>query len=206
MSLVTTAPAPITTSSTIRTGMMVALEPIDTRLPITVSRHNSLRPPDGPPDEKVSLMNITPWPTKQSSPIVTSSQIKACDCTRVRAPTTDALLDFGERSDKAVIADLAAIEVAGLDDLDPRAEFDVAHAALMHLRLVHDATPSRLSRGVKRSATSWPVSIELIKRGDQLEALAPFQPVHQRRALIDQAIDHMLVIGVMAEAVDVRAD
>ena len=86
MSLVTTAPAPITTSSAMRTGMIVALEPIETRLPITVSRHSSLRPRAGPPLENVSLMNITPWPTKQSSPIVTSSQMKACDCTRVRAP------------------------------------------------------------------------------------------------------------------------
>ena len=160
MSLVTTEPAPITTSSAIRTGMIVALEPIETRLPITVSRHNSLRPRAGPPVEKVSLMNITPWPTKQSSPIVTSSQMKACDCTRVRAPITDALLDLGERPDKAVVADLAAVEIARLDDLDPRAEFDVAHAGLMQLRLVHDATPSRHSRGVKCSGTSSPVSID----------------------------------------------
>ena len=159
MSLVTTEPAPITTSSTMRTGMMVALEPIETRLPITVSRHSSLRPRAGPPVEKVSLMNITPWPTKQSSPIVTSSQMKACDCTRVRAPIAHALLDFGKRPDKAVIADLAAVEIARLDDLDPRAEFDIAHAGLVDFGLVHDATPSRLSRGVKRSATSWPVSI-----------------------------------------------
>ena len=71
-----------------------------------------------------------------------------------------ALLDFGKRPDKAVIADLAAVEIAGLDDLDPRAEFDVAHTTLMHLGLVHDTTPSRLNRGVKRSGTSWPVSID----------------------------------------------
>ncbi|OIQ62953.1 hypothetical protein GALL_555110 [mine drainage metagenome] len=70
------------------------------------------------------------------------------------------LLDLGKRTDEAIVADLAAIQVARLDDLDPRAEFDVAHAALMHLRPVHDATPSRLNRGVKRSATSSPVSID----------------------------------------------
>ena len=44
MSLVTTDPAPITTSSAMRTGMMVALEPMETRLPITVSRHKFLAP------------------------------------------------------------------------------------------------------------------------------------------------------------------
>ena len=88
ISLVTTEPAPITTSSTIRTGMMVALEPIETRLPTSVARHNSLRPRAGPPLENGSLTNITPWLTKQSSPIVTSSQMKAWDCTLVRAPTT----------------------------------------------------------------------------------------------------------------------
>src|ERR1700722_11681654 len=70
------------------------------------------------------------------------------------------LLDFCEGSDEAVIADLAAIEVAGRDDLDPGAEFDIAHTALMPLRLVHDATPRRLNRGVKRRATSWPVSMD----------------------------------------------
>jgi hypothetical protein len=31
---------------------------------------------------------------------------------------------------------------------------------VMHVRLVHDTTPSRLSRGVKRNDTSWPVSID----------------------------------------------
>ena len=71
-----------------------------------------------------------------------------------------ALLDFGKRPDKAVVADLAAVEIARLDDLDPRAELDVAHAGLMHFGLVHDATPSRHSRGVKCSGTSWPVSID----------------------------------------------
>src|SRR5437870_2067733 len=60
MSLVTTDPAPITTSSVIRTGMIVALDPIETRLPITVSRHNPLLPRAGPPVEKVSFTNITP--------------------------------------------------------------------------------------------------------------------------------------------------
>ena len=44
MSLVTTEPAPMTTSSAILTGMMVAFEPMETRLPITVSRHNVLLP------------------------------------------------------------------------------------------------------------------------------------------------------------------
>ena len=71
-----------------------------------------------------------------------------------------ALLDFGKRPDEAVVADLAAIEIARLDDLDPRAELDVAHADLVDFGLVHDATPSRHSRGVKCSATSWPVSID----------------------------------------------
>src|SRR6185312_12907655 len=88
MSLVTTEPAPMTTSSAMRTGMIVAFDPIETRLPITVSRQSSFCPRAGPPLAKVSLMNITPWPTKQSSPMVTSSQMKACDCTRERAPTT----------------------------------------------------------------------------------------------------------------------
>ena len=73
----------------------------------------------------------------------------------------DALLDFGERPDEAVVADPAAIEIARLDDLDPRAEFDVAHAGLMRIcGWFTTPLPSRLSRGVKRSGTSSPVSID----------------------------------------------
>src|SRR4051812_6388537 len=72
----------------------------------------------------------------------------------------DAFLYFGERPDKAVVAYLAAIKIARLDDLDARAEIDVAHAGLMHLGPVHDTTPRRPSRGAKRSGTSAPVSID----------------------------------------------
>ena len=159
MSLVTTAPAPITTSSAMRTGMIVALEPIDTRLPITVSRHSSLRPRAGPPlaecviDEHHAMADKT---------ILADRHQLADEGMRLHAGAGAdhrALLDLGKRSDEAIVADLAAVQVARLDDLDARAEFDVAHAALMHLGLVHDTTPSRLSRGVKRSGTSWPVSI-----------------------------------------------
>jgi len=73
----------------------------------------------------------------------------------------DAGLDLGERSDETVIGDLAAIEIAGLDQLDALTELDVAHAGLVHLRrAVHVSTPSLLRRGSKRSATSCPVSID----------------------------------------------
>src|ERR1700761_2189580 len=43
-----------------------------------------------------------------------------------------------------------------------------------------------------------------IERSDQLEALAALQSIDQGRVLISQAIDHVLVIGLMTEAVDVR--
>jgi hypothetical protein len=44
----------------------------------------------------------------------------------------------------------------------------------------------------------------LIERGEQLETLAPLEAIHQRRALMHQTVDDMLIIGLMAEAVDVR--
>ena len=69
------------------------------------------------------------------------------------------LLDFGERTDKAVVPDPASIEVAGLDHLDPRAERNVADADLLDPGRRHEATPSRLSVGVKCNGTSLPVSI-----------------------------------------------
>ncbi len=160
MSLVTTEPAPITTSSAILTGMIVALEPIETRLPITVSRHNSLSSAgraagrEGIVDEHHAMADETVFADRDQF---------ADEGVRLHpraGADHDALLDFGERPDKAIVADLAAIEIARLDDLDPGAEIDVAHAGLMHLRPVHDATPSRPSRGVKRSGTSSPVSID----------------------------------------------
>ena len=76
-------------------------------------------------------MNITPWLTKQSSPIVTSSQTKAWDCTRVCAPITTSFCTLGKWADETIITDLAAIKVAGLDDPDPRAEFNVSYTGLM---------------------------------------------------------------------------
>ncbi len=160
MSLVTTEPAPITTSSAIRTGMMVALEPIETRLPITVSRHSSLRPPEGPPlaegivDEHHAMADKT---------ILADRDQLADKGMRLHpgaGADRGALLDLGKRPDKAIVADPAAVEVAGLHDLDPRAELDVANAGMLQVRLVHDATPSLHSRGVKCSGTSSPVSID----------------------------------------------
>src|SRR4030095_1211625 len=87
MSVVTTAPAPMTTRSQTFTGISVALVPTLTWLPSRVARHCS-RLPAGPPVVNGSLMNIAPCDTKQSSPIVTSSQMKACDWMRQRLPMT----------------------------------------------------------------------------------------------------------------------
>jgi hypothetical protein len=75
-------------------------------------------------------MNMTRWLTNQSSPTLTNSQIDACDCTRVRADHRT-LLNVGERPDKTVVADLAAIQVAGLDQPDARPELDIAYASVM---------------------------------------------------------------------------
>src|ERR1044072_1451111 len=90
MSFVTTAPAPITAPSHTVTGNIVTLEHIETFFPIVVVFQTFLSPA-GPPFENKSLTNITPCPTKQSFPMLTPSQIKLCDCTRVRSPTTTLL-------------------------------------------------------------------------------------------------------------------
>lgn len=86
MSFVTTEPAPITTWSQMLTGNTVAFVPIDTFLPIDVSLHLLLSPRAGPPSRKRSFTNITPCEIKQLSPMVTSSQINACDCILLDAP------------------------------------------------------------------------------------------------------------------------
>src|SRR5207253_1470913 len=43
-----------------------------------------------------------------------------------------------------------------------------------------------------------------IERRNQFQALASLQPVDQSRALIGETVDHMLIIGLMAEAIYVR--
>ena len=55
-------------------------------LPIDVSPHLLLSPRAGPPSRKRSFTNITPCEIKQLSPMVTSSQINACDCILLDAP------------------------------------------------------------------------------------------------------------------------
>ncbi|MGX1283756.1 hypothetical protein AB7M50_002881 [Bradyrhizobium elkanii] len=160
MFLVTTDPAPMTTSSTILTGMIVALEPIDN--PVADHRlapqllASTCRAAGG---ERVVDEH---HPVSDETILADGNELadegmRLHPCAR---PDDDALLDFCEGADEAVVAELAAIEVAGLNDLDAFAEGDIAHAGLMHLRPVHETTPSRLSRGVKRSATSSPVSID----------------------------------------------
>ena len=150
----------MTTSSTIRTGMIVALEPIGNPIadhglaPQLLASARRAAGREGVVDEHHAMADKT----------VLADRHQFADEGMGLHPGAGAdhraFLDFRKRPDKTVIADLAAVEIAGLDDPDPRAEFDVAHAGLMQFGLVHDATPSRLSRGVKRSETSWPVSID----------------------------------------------
>jgi hypothetical protein len=65
-----------------------------------------------------------------------------------------ALLNFGKRPDETIVANFAAVEIARFYNGNALTEFNVAHSSLMQFRRVHDATPSRLNGGVKRSVTS----------------------------------------------------
>ncbi len=56
-------------------------------------------------------MNITPWPTKTSSSIVTPSQTKVCEEILQLRPIRTALLDLDEGANAAAAADRAAINV-----------------------------------------------------------------------------------------------
>src|SRR5438552_3966110 len=44
----------------------------------------------------------------------------------------------------------------------------------------------------------------LVESGDQFQTLASFKTIHQGRALVSEAIDHVLIVGLMAKAVDIR--
>ena len=56
-------------------------------------------------------MNITPWPMKTSSSIVTPSQMNVWLEILQRRPTRGVLLDLDERADLGFVADLAAVEI-----------------------------------------------------------------------------------------------
>ena len=79
---VTTEPAPtIAPSPTVIPQRMVAFEPIEAPFLINVGVHVQSSAPWSCPSEPVacgnkSLVNMTPWPTKTSSSMVTPSQIK----------------------------------------------------------------------------------------------------------------------------------
>src|ERR1700744_164732 len=122
MSLVTTEPAPMTTSSTMRTGMIVALDPVADdglapKLLFAVCRRPGRK---RVVDEHHAMADEAILPDRHQF---------ADEGMRLHAGARaddGPLLDLGEGTDEAIVADPAFIEVAGLDDLDPHAERDVA--------------------------------------------------------------------------------
>src|ERR1051325_7123521 len=85
MSRVTTAPAPITALAQIVTGRMVALVPTSTPSPTTVGRQDAPSREIRPVLNR-SFTNFAPCEMKQRLPIVTFSQMKACDWMRQCEP------------------------------------------------------------------------------------------------------------------------
>ena len=116
MSLVTTAPAPMTTSSQTVTGSIVALLPMETRLPILVDFQREASPPAGPPfgegviDEHHAVTNEA---------IVADGHQFANEAVALHLGALahhDALLNFAEWSHEDPVRQRAFIEVAGFDD------------------------------------------------------------------------------------------
>ncbi len=76
-----------------------------------------------------------------------------------------AALDFDERTDEAVVADLAVVDVDRFDDFNIGAESHASDANLLENWLignfcVHGASPRRHWRGLNLSWTSRPVSMD----------------------------------------------
>ena len=65
-----------------------------------------------------SLMNVTPWPMKTWSSIVTPSQMNVWLEILQRSADRGVLLDLDERADLGLVADLAAVQVDELRELD----------------------------------------------------------------------------------------
>ena len=117
-SRVTTAPAPTSAPSPMRTPpRTTAPEPSEAPRSTTRRRAAPSRPAvcSSPSSVvargRLSLMKRTPWPTKTSSSISTPAQMKAWLWILQRAPIDGAALDLDERADPRVVADPAAVEV-----------------------------------------------------------------------------------------------
>ena len=83
-----------------------------------------------------SLMNVTPWPMKTWSSIVTPSQMNVWLEILQRRPTDRVLLNLDEGADLRLVADLAAVQVDELRELDVLPELDVGSDADVVVRHV----------------------------------------------------------------------
>jgi hypothetical protein len=70
-------------------------------------------------------MNITPWPMKHSSSIVTPSQMKGVALDLAPLADVGALLDLDKRPDARAVIDATAVEIDEREDLDVLAEHDI---------------------------------------------------------------------------------
>src|SRR5882757_5442023 len=203
MSLVTTDPAPITTSLHIATGRIVALEPTNTRLPSRVGFHRLRLPLAGAPAAKVSLMNMTPCAITQSSPIVTSSQTNECDWIRVRGPIVASRWISTNGPMNAPSPILHPYRFTGLTITTFAPNSTLAIPA------------SRTTGSVMICAQPAALRAEfqlhrlfrfdrLVDCGNQLETSAAFQTIHEVAAVMQNALHDVLVVRTMAVAVDVR--
>ena len=113
ISLVTTAPAPMTTWSQIVTGRIVAFVPTLTRLPSLVDRQSSGFPA-GPP---VTKQIVNKHRTMRNETVVADRDQLANERVGLNpASLSDhcSFLYFNERSDERFIADFATVEVCRL--------------------------------------------------------------------------------------------
>ncbi len=131
---------------------MVALEPIDTRLPITVVRATIPRRRRCRPAGGEGIIDEHHAVTDKA--ILADRHQLADEGVRLHpasgAPMAPPGLDLGERPDKTIVPDLAAIDIAGFDrSLPALTELDVAHADLMRLA---DCRSRRAHRGCSAGA------------------------------------------------------
>ena len=78
-------------------------------------------------------MNITPWPMKTLSSIVTPSQMKVWLEILQRLPIAGVLLDLDKRADLGFVADLATVEVDELGELDVSPKLHVRRDAYVRV-------------------------------------------------------------------------
>src|SRR5262249_36891368 len=149
-----------------------------------------------------SLMNTTLCATTQSSPMVTSSQTKLWDCTRVRAPifTSFWISTNGPMKQSSPISQPYTFAGSTTVTLLPKRTSTMPMRLSLGSPIAHSQPAAARSEAQRHFAPGFDGFIDC---HDELEAAPAFEAVDQLLLVVADAVDHVFVVGLVPEAVHV---